>query len=317
MKIPQPSDVEDAARRIAPFVHHTPLLTSKSLDQMVECRLVLKSEHLQKTGSFKMRGALNAVLNLNEEAASKGVVTHSSGNHGQALSCAAEIRGIPAYIVNPRGAPQMKKDAIAGYGGQLIDCEPNYQARVRGAEEIAKTKGASFVSSSHHFDVLAGQGTVLREIMHDDPEVKVVVSPVGGGGLLCGSAIWGQSCGVKVYGVEPEGADDAYQSFKSGKLIQHPAPKTIADGLLTVLDERNLKIARTSVADIVLVSDQEIARAMFFLWERMKQIVEPSGAVALAGVLAGKIPLPKSGKVAVLLSGGNLDLKKWVWPNFS
>ena len=308
--------IQQAAGRIKPFVHRTPVLTNSSLDQRVGAQVYLKCENMQKVGAFKFRGACNAVYSLREEEAKHGVCTHSSGNHAQALALAATMRGIPAYIVMPNNAPQVKKDGVAGYGGQITYCEPTLQARESTLESIRLDTGATVIHPYNDERVIAGQGTAALELLEDIPDLDVMLTPVGGGGLLSGTAIAAteSKSGIRVIAGEPEMADDAYRSMQAGTIIPSVNPKTVADGLLTSLGTLTFPIIRERVEQIVTVSEQGIVDSMKFIWERAKIVVEPSAAVAVAVLWEKKIDL--SGlKVGVILSGGNVDLGKLPWQN--
>ena len=306
--------IQQAAKRIKPFVHHTPVITNESLDQKVGARVFLKCENMQKVGAFKFRGACNAVYSLSDEEAKLGVCTHSSGNHAQALALAAKMRGIPAYIVMPNNAPQVKKDAVAGYGGQITFCEPMLEARESTLERIRLDTGATVVHPYNNERVIAGQGTAALELLDSIPDLDAVITPVGGGGLLSGTSIAakGLKPNVRVIAAEPEMADDAYRSMKEDRIIPSVNPKTIADGLLTSLGTLTFPIIQQNVEQVVTASEQEIIDSMKFIWERAKIIIEPSAATATAILWEKKIDL--SGlKVGVILSGGNVDLNKLPW----
>lgn len=309
--IPEYEDVVRAHDLIRPYVHRTPVLTSESINQIVDADLYFKCENFQKVGAFKFRGACNAVFSFSEEEAARGVATHSSGNHAAALALAARIRKIPAYIVMPRTSPEIKKKAVAGYGGIITLCEPNLQARESTLLQVVAQSGATEVHPYDNFYVIAGQGTAAKELIEDKGSFDLIMAPVGGGGLLSGTSISVKEllplC--KVIAAEPAGADDAYRSYHSKTLIPSVNPKTIADGLLTSLGKRNFQIILEKVDDIVTVSEEKIVEAMRLIWERMKIIVEPSSAVPLAAVLEGKV-MVKGQKVGIILSGGNLDLGK-------
>lgn len=304
----------DCHQRIKPFVHRTPVLTSRLVDEMVGAELFFKCENFQRMGAFKMRGATNAVLSLSEQDRAKGVVTHSSGNMAQAVSLAAQSVGVAAYIVMPENAPQVKKDAVAAYGGQIIEVESTALARETKADEVADETGASFIHPSNQIEVILGQGTACLELLEDYPDLDFVLTPVGGGGLIAGSALavryFGTEC--QTVGGEPMLADDAYRSLASGKIENNEGTdsgKTIADGLRTTLGDVNFPIIQNHVERIIRVDEAEIVAAMRLIWERMKIIVEPSCAVPLAAV--GRKPEHFVGKkVGIVLSGGNVDLGK-------
>lgn len=303
--------VLEAASRIAPFVHRTPVLTCKSLDRMYGARLFFKCENLQKVGAFKIRGATNAVFSLEEEEASRGVATHSSGNHAAALAQAAAWRGIPCYVVMPRNAPEVKKRAAAGYGARITFCEPTLEARERALEELVRTRGAIFIHPYNDPRVIAGQGTAALELLEEVPELQAVMVPVGGGGLLSGTAltISAKSPGTKILAGEPERADDAIRSLMEGRIVPPQNPDTVADGLRTSLGSLTFPIIRKLVHAIFPVSEEAILEAMKDIWERMKLVVEPSGAVPLAAVRASG-GLLEGKRVGVILSGGNVDLER-------
>lgn len=308
--------VREAAVRIVGAVHRTPVMTSETLDRLAGREVYFKCENLQKTGAFKFRGATNAIRKLDSALASRGVVTHSSGNHAQALALAARIRGIPAYIVMPRTAPAVKKAAVEGYGGIVTLCEPTLAAREETAAELVKKTGATLIPPFDHPDVIAGQGTAALELLEDVPDLDAIVTPVGGGGLLSGCCIAarGLKPGIRVFGAEPLGADDAARSKAANKWVPQTGPNTIADGLLTSLGEMTWPIIRDLVEGIITVSEEQIRAAMRFVWERMKLIVEPSGAVAVAAVLSAEFKgLTGIKKVGIIPSGGNVSLDKLYW----
>ncbi len=302
-------DIINCQNRIAPFIHRTPVLTSQLINKIAGADLYFKCENLQRMGAFKMRGATNAILQLSEEQKKKGVVTHSSGNFAQALSIAAKNSGVKAYIVMPSNAPQVKKEAVREYGGEIIETEPTLQARESAAKKIEIEKGATFFHPSNNLDVIIGQGTACMELLQDVPDLYAVFTPVGGGGLIAGTALaahfFGNNC--KVFGGEPSEADDASRSLQTGKIETNKAANTIADGLKTNLGDINFPIIQQYVTGIITVSEKEIISAMKLIWERMKIIVEPSSAVPLAAVLNKKeIFLNK--KIGIIISGGNVDL---------
>ena len=308
-KIPVFQDVVEAHERIKGFVHRTPVLTSLSLNEMFGASLFFKCENFQKVGAFKFRGATNAILSLSVEEMGRGVGTHSSGNHAAALSLAARMQGVQAHIVMPRNAPGIKKIAVESYGGIITYCEPSLEARESGMAEVMERTGCTFVPSYDHRNIICGQGTAAKELIEDTGELDLVAGPVGGGGLISGTAISTKSLlpGAKVIAVEPAGADDAYRSFTSGKFVPSVNPQTIADGLLTSLGKLTFRVILEHVDEIVTVSEESIIGAMRLLWERMKIVVEPSGAVPLAGLLEKKFDV-KGKRVGLILSGGNLDL---------
>ena len=311
MNIPGFSDVEKAHQIVQKYAHRTPVLSSVSINKIVGGELFFKCENLQKVGAFKFRGACNATFSLSEEEARKGVATHSSGNHAAALALAARMRGVEAHIVMPENSPEIKKKAVAGYGAKITFCKPTLQARESTLAKVIEETGATEIHPYNNFYVIAGQGTAAKELIEDRGDFDLILAPVGGGGLLSGTAISAKhllpSC--RVIAAEPAGADDAYRSFVSKTLVPSEAPKTIADGLLTSLGERNFSIILDKVDDIVTVSEEGIVEAMRMIWERMKIIIEPSSAVPLAAILENKIDVQQK-KVGIILSGGNLDLGK-------
>jgi threonine dehydratase len=309
--LPEYSDIEHAHQTIRNYAHRTPVLTSSGIDKIVGASLFFKCENFQKVGAFKFRGACNAVFSLSQEEMEMGVATHSSGNHAAALALAAKMRGIPAHIVMPETSPEIKKKAVAGYGAQITFCKPTLQSRENTLAKVVKETGAIEIHPYNNFYVIAGQGTAARELIEDAGEFDIILAPVGGGGLLSGTAISAKQLlpDCKVIAAEPAGADDAFRSFHSKSLVPSVNPKTIADGLLTSLGERNFKIILEKVDDVVTVSEEKIVEAMRLIWERMKIIIEPSSAVPLAAILEGKVDVKKK-KAGIILSGGNLDLGK-------
>ena len=314
MNAPTLNDVRAAAERIKPFIHRTPVLTCRALDEQSGARLCFKGENFQKTGSFKMRGATNAVFSLAEEQAARGVATHSSGNHAAALALAARFRGIKAHVVMPETAPGVKQAAVRHYGGEITFCAPTLTAREETLAQVMAKTGATFIPPYNDHRVICGQGTAALELIEDAGELDDVVAPVGGGGLLSGTAVAANALlsRVRVYGAEPQMADDAYRSLQTGAIVPSEDPVTIADGLRTSLGELTFPIIRRLVADIITVSEADIIAAMRLLWERMKIVVEPSAAVPLAAVLARR-ELFSGRKVGVILSGGNVDLERLPW----
>ena len=310
-QLPTFADIEKAHDRIRPFIHCTPVLTSQSINQIVGAELFFKCENLQKVGAFKFRGACNSVLALSDEEAIKGVCTHSSGNHAAALALAARMRGIPAYIVMPENAPEIKKIAVAGYGAQITFCTPTLEARESTLKKVAAETGATEIHPYNYFNVICGQGTAAKELIEEIGQLNIVMAPVGGGGLLSGTALSTKALlpNAMVIAAEPAGADDAFRSFYSKSLVPSVAPKTIADGLLTSLGSLTFPIILNNVDQIVTVSEASIVAAMRMIWERMKIIIEPSSAVPLAAILENKVDV-KGKKVGIILSGGNVDLGK-------
>ena len=311
MKITKAS-IEAAAIRIAPYIHNTPIMTCKSINALYGLDLYFKCENFQKIGAFKIRGGMNASLQLTKAQLEKGVATHSSGNHAQALAFASKMLGIKAYIVMPESSPQVKVNAVKGYGAEVTICASNQAARESTLQAIVDKTGATFIHPYDNDEVITGQATCVKEIIEAMPDIDIVVTPVGGGGLLSGTCLGAHyfKPGLKVYAGEPEGAADAVLSIQSGKVEKAPFVNTIADGLLTTLSERTLEIIQEHVADILLVSEDEIKAALRLVYERMKIIIEPSCAVPLAAVLKNA-DLFKGKKVGIILTGGNVDLSKF------
>lgn len=299
----------EAHNRIKPFIHQTPVLTSQLLNEKASCNLFFKCENFQRMGAFKMRGAANAILSLSEEERQRGVVTHSSGNFAQAVSLASQKLGVKAYIVMPENAPQVKKDGVKTYEGEIIECESSPQAREAMANKIKEQKGATFLHPSNQDEVIYGNSTAAIELLEECPELDVILTPVGGGGLIAGTALaayhFSNKC--RVIGGEPMEADDAYRSLKSGKIETNEMANTIADGLRTHLGDRNFPIIKEHVEKIIRVEEGEIVEAMRLIWERMKIIIEPSCAVPFAAVLKNKEEF-KNKNVGIILSGGNVDV---------
>jgi threonine dehydratase len=308
---PNLNDIRAAADRIRPYIHKTQVLTCASIDLMAEANLFLKCENFQKVGAFKYRGACNAVFSLSEDEAGPGVATHSSGNHAAALALAAGKRRIEAFIVMPHNSPEVKKAAVRGYGGQIVFCEPTLESRETTLAEVIQDTGATVIHPYNDHRVIAGQGTAALELVEEIPGLDVVIAPVGGGGLLSGTAIAvsEMSPDIEIIGAEPELADDAYRSLRLGRIVPSMDPQTIADGLRTCLGDLTFPVLHRLVRQIVTVSEEAIASAMRAVWERMKIIIEPSAAVAVAGALERKIDLAGK-RVGVIISGGNVDLDK-------
>ncbi len=309
---PEFADIEAAAERIAPHVRRTPLLDSPELSERFGVEVAFKCENLQRAGAFKSRGAVNAVFALSPEVAARGVATHSSGNHAAALSRAAQLRGVPAFIVMPRGAPRIKREAVVRYGGRVLECEPTLKAREAAAAALVAETRATLVHPYDNPFVIAGQGTIALELAASVERPDAVLVPVGGGGLLAGTALavrrrWP---GTRVIGVEPAGADDAARSFASGELQPQPDPHTIADGLRGAMSARTLRLARANADAILTVEEPSIVAAMRLLFEHLKLVVEPSGAVPVAALLERAVD---ARRVIVVLSGGNVDLETLPW----
>lgn len=312
--LPTFEDVVAAAARIEGVVHRTPVLTCRTLDELCRAHLYCKCENLQKVGAFKARGASNAVLSLSEDDAARGVATHSSGNHGAALAWAAGRRGIPAHVVMPRTSKAVKKAAVASYGARVVECEPTLAAREATLAEVVASTAATFVHPYNDPRVIAGQGTAALELCEDVSGLDAILAPVGGGGLLSGTAlaVSGLRPHVAVWGAEPRAADDACRSLREGRIVPSVDPRTIADGLRTSLGTRTFAVIRQHVRGIVTVSEEAIVAAMRLVWERMKIIVEPSSAVPLAALLEGALALPGQ-RVGIIFSGGNVDLEELPW----
>jgi len=312
--IPTFEDVKAAHERIKPHIHNTPVLTSSYFNEVTGAELFFKCENFQKAGAFKVRGASNAVFGLTDEQAEKGVATHSSGNHGLSLSYAAGRRGIPVSVVVPRTAPEAKKEAMRGYGATVVECEPSTSSREAVFADVVAKSGADFVHPYNDPRVIAGQGTCSLEFMQQTDGLDTVVAPIGGGGMISGTCLTLSSIApqTKIYAAEPKNADDACRSFKAGHIIADDAPDTIADGLKVPLKERTWHFVSNYVTDILLATEQEIIDAMYLTWQRMKIVIEPSCAVPLAIIL--KNPEVFAGKrVGVIITGGNVDLKKLPW----
>ncbi len=312
--IPSFRDIEDAALRISPHAKKTPVLTSRTLNDMTGGEIYFKCENFQRAGAFKFRGACNSVFALSEDDASGGVATHSSGNHGQALALAAQMRGIPAYVVMPENSPKVKLNAVEGYGAKVIRCESNQKAREETLQKVLSETGAHFIHPYDNKTVIAGQGTCACELLMEYPGLDIIMAPVGGGGLMSGTSITARELMPKmlVIGTEPEQADDASRSLKTGTLQKFDTTNTIADGLRTTLSERTFTIIKENVDDILTVSDDSIIRAMRTIWERMNIIIEASCSVPVAALLEKKIDITGK-KVGVILTGGNVDLDRLPW----
>ena len=308
---PSLSAIEAAHERIQPFIHRTPILTSSAINEITGCEIFFKCENFQKVGAFKARGAANAVMKLTDAQKSKGVATHSSGNHAAALARAARVAGIPAYIVMPSNAPDVKKKAVKGYGGEIIECEPSLKSRESSLEAVVEKTGATFIPPFDYMDVIEGQATCAFEFIEDQENLDIIMVPVGGGGLLGGTALVAHylNPSIEVIAAEPKGTDDAFQSFHAGRRMLQTVTNTIADGLLTSLGELNFELVKEYVADILLASDPQIIEAMRMIFERMKIVVEPSCAVPLAALMANQDRF-RGKKVGIILSGGNVDLGK-------
>jgi len=311
---PSLEDIRQTHERIRPFVHRTPVLTSSTINRIAGGEIFFKCENFQKAGAFKIRGACNAVFSLSDDEAKRGVATHSSGNHAAALALAARWRGIPAHVVMPENAPHVKKLAVAGYGAEIVFCKPTLEARERALAEVVARTGTAFVHPYNDLRVITGQATAAIELCEEVKNLDLVIAPVGGGGLVSGTAVAVSLVSPKtaVMAAEPERADDAYQSLRSGRIVPSVHPNTIADGLLTSLGDLTFPIIQRHVKDIVLVSEEAIVEAMRCLWERMKILVEPSAAVPLGAILSRRLDVAGR-RAGVILSGGNVDLDRLPW----
>lgn len=318
--LPTFNDVLEARERIRPHIHRTPVMTSRFFNDMTGARLFFKCENLQKAGAFKVRGACNAVFSLTEAEAANGVASHSSGNHALSLSYAAQQRGIPVSVVMPRTAPDAKKAAVRGYGGIVHECEPSTAAREAMLAELVKESGADFVHPYNDHRVIAGQGTCSLELMDEVGPLDAVVAPIGGGGMISGTclALSGAAPDTEIFAAEPVNADDVHRSFHAGHIIEDDAPDTIADGLKVSMRPRTWHFVSKYVKDVLLVTEQEIVDAMYLVWQRMKIIIEPSSAVAVAAIIKNSERF-SGRKVGVLITGGNVDLMKlpWLKPEFN
>jgi threonine dehydratase len=311
MRLPSLNDIRAAHTRIKEYIHRTPVLTSQQLNNIFGCELFFKCENFQKVGAFKFRGATNAVMSLGDEEKSKGVVTHSSGNHAAALALAARMNGVTAHIVMPETAPDVKKKAVQGYGAEITYCKPTLAAREEAARKIIEATGASLVHPYDNFNVICGQGTAALELLEEIPGLEIVVAPVGGGGLMSGTSttVKGINDKIKVIGAEPLNACDARESFHSGKIVPSVNPKTVADGLLTSLSEMTFTIIRQNVNDIFTCSEESIIECMLLVWERMKIVIEPSSATVLA-IIKENQDFFLNRKTGLIFSGGNVDFRK-------
>lgn len=309
--IPSFDDIKDTHERISVYINYTPVLSSDAINELAGCHVFFKCENLQKIGSFKARGGMNAVLSLSKEEQQKGITTHSSGNHAQAIALAAKAVGTKAYIVMPNNAPEIKKNGVKYLGGEIIECEPTLEARETTVQKVIDETGATFVHPFNNYDVIAGQATATVELIEQVGELNVIMAPVGGGGLLSGTALAAHYLMPKaeVIAGEPEGAADAILSFKSGKIEKAPYIKTIADGLMTNLGDKTLEIILAHVKDIITVSEEEVIAAMRLIWEQLKIVIEPSSAVPFAALLKEKERFAGK-RVGIILTGGNVDLGK-------
>lgn len=311
MSTPSKNDIIKAADRLSPHIHRTPIHTSKAINKILGTELFFKCENFQKVGAFKYRGATNAVIQLSKKDLQYGVATHSSGNHAQALALAAKMSNTKAYIVMPSNAPESKIEAVKGYGAKIIECEPTLEARESTLNQVIKKTNAHFIHPYNDYRIITGQATAAKELIEEQPELDFIIAPVGGGGLLSGTALSVKyfSPLTKVIGAEPIGADDAYKSFVAGKIIPSINPDTIADGLLTSLGELTFPIIRKNVMKILTIQDSFTIEAMQLIWSRMKIVVEPSAAVPLAVVMKNQAFF-RDKNIGIILSGGNVDLNK-------
>jgi threonine dehydratase len=309
--IPTREDIRATHRAINQMIHHTPVLTSEHINRIAGAYLYFKCENFQKIGAFKMRGASSATLRLTEEERQRGLATHSSGNHAQAVALSAKMRGVPAYIVMPKNTPSIKRQATEGYSAQIRLCDNTIQAREDTLNEVVRETGATFIHSYNDYNVIAGQATAAKELIEEVEELDILMAPIGGGGLISGTALSTRYFApqAKVYGAEPKEVDDAYRSFKTGSIQQNKTINTIADGLRTNLGDKTFDIIQRELEDIFTVSEADIVDAMRLIWERMKIIIEPSCAVPLAAVLNHKAVFANK-KVGIILTGGNVDLEK-------
>ena len=314
MRIPTYEDALTAHRRIAPHIHRTPVLTSASLNRMTGAELFFKCENLQRAGAFKTRGAANAVFGLADAEAGRGVATHSSGNHAQALAYAARRRGIPCHVVMPSDAVPAKKEAVIAYGGRVVECGPSYPAREAAFARVWAETGAEFVHPYDDPRVIAGQATCARELIEQTDGLDAAIAPIGGGGMVSGICLAFSAIApdVEIYAAEPEQADDAARSFRAGRIVADEAPQTVADGLKAPLGELTWHFVSRGVADILTVSEREIVEAMRLMWSRMKTMVEPSSAVPLAAIIKNR-PIFAGKRVGVVVTGGNVDLDRLPW----
>ncbi len=311
MQLPTLTDIQSAHTRIKLYIHHTPVLSSQLINEMFDCELFFKCENFQKVGAFKFRGATNAVLSLNEDEKSRGVVTHSSGNHAAALALAARMNGVKAYIVMPENAPVVKKNAVAGYGAEITFCKSTLESREENTRVIMERTGATLIHPYDNFNVICGQGTAALELLDERNDLDIVIAPVGGGGLMSGTSTCAKGINkqIKVIGAEPLNANDAFTSFTTGILTPSVNPLTVADGLLTSLSERTFSIIKKNTDQILTAKEESIIDCMLVVWERMKIIIEPSSATVLA-VIKENPDLFRGKRTGLIISGGNVDFRK-------
>ncbi len=312
-------DIRGAAKRIAPYAHCTPVLTCSALNKLSGCELFFKCENFQKVGAFKFRGACNAIMQLTDAQAATGVVTHSSGNHAQAIALAAKLRGMDAHIVMPNNASRIKKEAVRGYGARIIECEPNTAARHTTADAVVEETGGVLIPPYDHPHIIAGQGTAALELLDAESDLDIIIAPIGGGGLMSGTCITAKALrpNITIIGAEPVGADDAARSLAADELIPIDTPDTICDGLLTSLGDMTWAIIRDHVTAILTADDDRVVQAMRLIWSRMKIIVETNSALALAIILSDEFRKLRADRnaqrVGVILTGGNVDLDNLPW----
>jgi len=311
MKIPELADIQTAHNRIKPFVHRTPIMSSRLLNDHFGCDLIFKCENFQKVGAFKFRGATNAVLSLTDEEKSKGVVTHSSGNHAAALALAARMNGVKANIVMPENAPFVKKNAVAGYGAEITFCRSTLESREGTTRLIMEKTGATLIHPYDNFNVICGQGTAAMELLEQVSDLEIVIAPIGGGGLMSGTStcVKETNSSIQVIGAEPLNANDAFKSFYSGTIVPSVNPLTVADGLLTSLSDLTFSVIRKNVDMILTAKEESIIECMLLVWERMKIIIEPSSATVLA-IIRENPELFRGKKIGMIISGGNVDFRK-------
>jgi threonine dehydratase len=320
MQLPSLADIQQANKRIMPFIHHTPVLSSQKLNDIFGCELFFKCENFQKVGAFKFRGATNAVLSMNSEQKKRGVVTHSSGNHAAALALAAGMNGVKANIVMPETAPVVKKNAVAGYGAEITFCKPTLKSREETTDLIMEKTGATLIHPYDNFNVICGQGTAALELLSEKDDLQIIIAPIGGGGLMSGTSTCVKSINkeIAVIGAEPLNANDAFKSFTSGILVPSDNPETVADGLLTSLSDLTFTIIRRNVDNIFTAKEESIIECMLLIWERMKIIIEPSSATVL-GIVKENPEFFRGKKIGLIISGGNVDFRKlpfWQLPTW-
>lgn len=308
--IPSKKDIEQAHERIQSYIHITPVLTSSSIDEIAGCSLFFKCENFQKIGAFKMRGAANAVFSMPAEDRTKGFATHSSGNHGQAVARAAKLAGVPAYIVMPKNSNKLKLAAVAGYGADVILCEPNDASRQGTCDDIVERTGAHFIHPFDDYRIIAGQATASKELIEEISDLDIITCPIGGGGLASGTCLSANyfSPNIRVIGTEPEAVNDAFLSFEKGEIEPGNPQPTLADGLRTTVGEKTFEVIKENMDSVLTVSEDEMVAAMKLVWERMKILIEPSSAVPLAAILKNKAHF-ENRRVGIIVTGGNVDVE--------